>query len=273
MYLMMFCTLLLLFSAIPIDKGMPSDATPAEVQECELKSCQLKNILAPYVDRKDSTVLRETLPPMQQVILHVRQSKMQSNLYKVLKRFEKKNDITNFLTRYALARPLHNHPACLLMKASSSAADDSSLDSDEKEWTKALWWENFANKKGIIEMEKVKHGTKVTLLLHILAHADSIGDKVVVFSQCLKTLDFLERVFQLDCWADHVKSLATAFPGTTIGGWKNGTEYLRLDGSDSAEGRGAMIRRFNKIDGLPARRVKVFLISCKAGGVGITVSC
>ena len=252
---------------------MPSDATPAEVQECELKSCQLKNILAPYVHRKDSTVLRETLPPMQQVILHVRQSKMQSNLYKALKRFEQKNGITNFLTRYALARPLHNHPACLLMKPSSPASDDSSLDSAEKEWTKKTWWDKYADRVGVDKMKKARNGTKVILLLHILAHADTVGDKVVVFSQCLKTLDFLESVLQLDCWADHVKSLAEAFPGTKLGGWTNGMEYLRLDGSDSAEGRGVMIKRFNKADGLPARRVKVFLISCKAGGIGITVSC
>ena len=127
--ILMLC--LLCVPAQPINNGMPSDASPAAMLECQLKSCQLKKILDPFVHRKDSSVLRETLPPMQQVVLHVRQTKAQSNLYKALKRFERRKGITSYLTRYHLSRPIHNHPACLLMKPSESASEDSEDSDDE----------------------------------------------------------------------------------------------------------------------------------------------
>lgn len=255
--------------ARPINSGMPSDATPAEKLECNLKSKQLKNILAPYVHRKDSTVLQETLPPMQQVILHVRQTKLQSNLYKALKRFEERKGITSYLTRYQLAKPIHNHPACLLMKASQAAEEDSD-DSDTKE--KRMWFDKKVQKIGEDKMKAVEKGNKVVMLLHILTHSDLIGDKVVVFANCIKTLDFLEEALQLCSWTDHASTLAAAFPGTQIGGWKKGREYLRIDGSDTSDQRGSLIKKFNQNEGRLSERAKCFLISAKAGGIGITLT-
>ena len=89
--------------AIPIKKGMAKDSPVDEIRECDLKSTQLKKILEPYVNRKDSHVLRRDLPPMQQVVLHVRQSKMQTNLYKELRRHGKlRNNATKISKNIAL---------------------------------------------------------------------------------------------------------------------------------------------------------------------------
>lgn len=146
--------------AKPINAGMPSDAPPAAVKECELKSAQLKSILSPYVHRKDVSVLRESLPPMQQVILHLRQSKLQSNLYKNLKRYEDMNEITNFLHRYHLSRPIHNHPACLLMQ--SEDPEEKAVLRDENLLGSQPWWTKFVEKKGREKVEAVNQGPKVT---------------------------------------------------------------------------------------------------------------
>ena len=80
--------------ANPIMGGMARDSSPEAVRECDLKSAQLKAILSPYVHRKDASVLRQELPPLQQVVMHLRQSRMQTLLFKELKRFENKKGET-----------------------------------------------------------------------------------------------------------------------------------------------------------------------------------
>jgi SNF2 family DNA or RNA helicase len=226
----------------PIMKGMASDAPPSVVKECDLKASQLKTILAPFVHRKDASALRSSLPPMQQVILTMRQSKIQTNLYKELKRYETRKGITNYFKRYQLARPIHNHPACLLMSSNDPESDvDSSEDGDaddddsgkhpkpsegQPKKKKRPWWQQFADKQGVEKLKAIDNGSKIVVLLHILTHSIQLGDKVVVFAQCLRSLDFIEEVLQLDCWSDSVPSLASAFPGTRFGKWTKGVDYL-----------------------------------------------
>lgn len=130
------------------------------------------------------------------------------------------------------------------------------------------WWQSFVDKQGIPKVKAVEQGPKIVLFLHILMGSITLGDKVVVFSQCLKTLDFIEEVLSLENWVDHVPSLASAFPGRHFGGWTRGLEYLRLDGATDSETRGQFIKKFQAKDEAPEDRVQLFLISCKAGGIG-----
>jgi SNF2 family DNA or RNA helicase len=244
--------------AKPIMAGLPSDASVEEKRLSNLKSKELNNILSPYVHRKDEHVLREFLPSLTQAVIHVRQTKIQTNLYKALKRHEDLNGITNYLERFSNSRPIHNHPACLLMK---SKQEDSS---EDPSW-KGPWWRKTVDAIGENNLRKIKHGAKMIILLHILSHSVQIGDKVVVFANCLKSLDFMEEMLRLPRWANQVKSLKRSFPNTKLGGWKSGGDYLRLDGQTEGSTRGMLIEKFNKDD-----NVKLFLIS-RAGNVGITL--
>lgn len=246
--------------ANPIMKGMPSDAAPAEIRECHLKSAQLKAILNAFVHRKDTSVLRAVLPPLQQVVLHLRQTRLQTKLYTAQKRFVKRNNITNFLKDYQLCRPIYNHPACLLMQHPSAHASDSDEDIGAP-MADHLWWKSTADKVGEKAMKAVSSSNKFVMFFHILLHSVSIGDKVLVFSQCLRTLDFLEQVLALPRWSDHVSSLKEAFPGNTLGGWSKGAQYLRIDGQIDSGSRGDLITEFNKVES----SVQLFLISSKAG--------
>jgi SNF2 family DNA or RNA helicase len=242
----------------PIMAGLPSDASEEEKRLSSLMSKQLNKILSPYVHRKDEHVLRELLPSLTQVVIHVRQTKLQTNLYKALKRHEDLNGITNYLERFANSRPIHNHPACVLMK---SKQEDSS---EDPSW-RSPWWQKTVDKIGEDNLRKVKHGAKMIVLLHILTHSYQIRDKVVVFANCLKSLDFMEEMLRLPRWADRVRSLKRSFPYTKLGGWTNGVDYFRLDGRTDAGTRGTLIEKFNK-----DANVKLFLIS-RAGNVGITL--
>ncbi|KAK6544777.1 hypothetical protein TWF694_001460 [Orbilia ellipsospora] len=76
------------------------------------------------------------------------------------------------------------------------------------------------------------------------------GKKVLIFSNFTKTLDICEEFLQL------------------IGGEGSQFEYLRLDGSTGRARRNLSIRLFNQA-GSP---YKVFLISTKAGGLGINLT-
>ena len=119
------------------------------------------------------------------------------------------------------------------------------------------------------------------LLLHILLEAQAVGDKVLVFSQCLKTLDYIEYVLGLDDWVEHVSSLASSFPGGKRGGWKKDVDFLRIDGQTTSFERGELVARFNDDkDALSSTtktqdddQVKAFLLSSRVSLFFILFSC
>lgn len=409
--------------ASSIMTGLASDASAFAIRTSNEASKRLHTVLSPYVQRKDANVLRKDLPKMQQVILHVRQTKLQVHLYRAFKRYRKSIGLTNFFQSYQMIRPLHNHPGTLLMtgesdeseqkgskqrdifespvEASKSApeevrdncespvevskpapeevardaqaetndtvsnakasggleivelssdsemengvdnpkpaeADDpassegirsanaspvpcdvekSVVSVEDKDSpgvtdgatdgggsvteaeckvsvestaapasglppsgrTKAAghkeeWWRNTVERHGGVEkLKEVEQGYKVVLLLHILMEAQALNDKVLVFAQCLKTLDFLEYVLGLDDWVEHVPSLASSFTGGKRGAWKKNVDYLRIDGQTQFSERGELIARFNdersssKQSGAADEgdQVKAFLLSAK----------
>jgi hypothetical protein len=83
----------------------------------------------------------------------------------------------------------------------------------------------------------------VVILRAILDECKRIGDKVLVFSQHIPTLDFLEEMFRRDK-----------------------RNWYRLDGNTKSAERQAAVKRFND-DG----EVEVYLISTKAGGEGLNI--
>ena len=239
----------------PIMKGTAADAPVEFVQAHILKTKELFAKLEPYVHRKDSNELRKELPRMQQVVLHVRPSRIQTRLYTLYKKLQTPPDskYRNFFQTYSDLRTVHNHPACLLMN-----------DAQNKKQNNEDWWspciKNDEEKKSLIE--DVESGGKVVILLHILAYAKKIGEKVLVFSQCLKTLNFIEKVIGMPDWKKSVPSLAEAFPELTLFGMVKNTDYMRIDGGTSVGTRGELITRFNE----NGSQIRLFLISKESGG-------
>ena len=132
----------------------------------------------------------------------------------------------------------------------------------EIESTEELWWKPVAASKGEDEFTKIEQGKKIILLLQILAHSQELGDKVVVFSQSLPTLDFIENILNTD-WEVHVHNRKNLCPQLKLGGWEKQQDYYRIDGTTSATDRGALVTAFNN-----RSDSKVFLISIEAGGIG-----
>ncbi|KAH8359796.1 hypothetical protein KR093_008879 [Drosophila rubida] len=126
------------------------------------------------------------------------------------------------------------------------------------------WWKPFVEEK---ELNNVNHSPKLLILLRLLQQCEAIGDKLLVFSQSLQSLDVIEHFLSL------VDSNTKGYEfegdvGNFKGCWTPGEDYFRLDGSCSVEQREAMCKKFNNATNLRAR---LFLISTRAGGLGINL--
>jgi SNF2 family DNA or RNA helicase len=85
-----------------------------------------------------------------------------------------------------------------------------------------------------------------------------LDEKILVFSQYTETLDVIEAVFARNrIPIGHETKLL-----------QQDEDYFRLDGSNSSSQRQNMIDNFND----PQCTVRVFLISTRAGGLGITLT-
>lgn len=84
--------------------------------------------------------------------------------------------------------------------------------------------------------DNVELSGKMALLLEILADAEAVEEKVLVFSQSLVTLDLIER----------------AIGGGEVGGdrenWCRGCDYFRMDGSTNVQYRQRWADIFNDPD-------------------------
>jgi hypothetical protein len=143
-------------------------------------------------------------------------------------------------------------------------APDEDTDSGEK------WYKSFVDRaeKSEMDIKAIENGGKIIVLLQIIAHCDSIGDKVVVFSQCLKTLSYVEEILQSPNWGGFQPFLPDYNGKQRLGGWEKGKEYLRIDGSVDARERGDLVDTFNTE---AIAHSKVFLLSTQAGGLGINL--
>ncbi|XP_076811067.1 uncharacterized protein LOC143453580 isoform X2 [Clavelina lepadiformis] len=108
----------------------------------------------------------------------------------------------------------------------------------------------------------IDHSAKVSLLLDILANAYELGDKVVVFSQSLLTLDFVEEVLYDE------SRLSTGSRDMKHQRWSKNVNYFRLDGQTKTDKRKENINSFNDPRNTSAR---LYLVSTKAGGIGINL--
>ena len=111
----------------PIALGMASNCSVNAHLTSLTISKELNTNLDPYVHRVDSSELRKDLPPMQQVVVHVRQTSLQSKLYRAYKRFQRNPstnvNYNNFLKQYSALRPVHNHPVSYVGDSVSRAAN------------------------------------------------------------------------------------------------------------------------------------------------------
>ncbi|CAH1986403.1 unnamed protein product [Acanthoscelides obtectus] len=141
--------------------------------------------------------------------------------------------------------------------------EDSDPELEEIKEVKKEWWQEFCDDEGL---ENINNSGKLFLLFQILKECEEIGDKVLVFSQSLFTLNCIE--YFLEKVDEATQNGETEKIGGLSGSWALGLDYFRLDGSSSCDNRATWCNSFNDPENTRAR---LFLISTKAGGLGINL--
>jgi hypothetical protein len=102
--------------------------------------------------------------------------------------------------------------------------------------------------------DQVENSNKLQILLAILEGCVKVGDRLLLFSQSLCTLNMIEQFLQ-----------KRTVPGQKSN-WKPGVNYYRLDGSTSAQERERLINKFNADS-----EILLFLVSTRAGSLGVNL--
>ncbi|XP_014256207.1 transcriptional regulator ATRX-like isoform X2 [Cimex lectularius] len=126
--------------------------------------------------------------------------------------------------------------------------------------TKKEWWSDLVVED---DWEDITRSSKLFLFFTILKYCEEIGDKILVFSQSLYTLDIIE--YFLEKLDENKDGGNNQFAGS----WIKGADYFRLDGSTGTDYRHSWCKNFNKESNTRAR---LFLISTRAGGLGINLT-
>ena len=109
-------------------------------------------------------------------------------------------------------------------------------------------------------------GNKIVAFLSLLALSVNVGDKVLLFSQSVFTLNFIELCLAQPQWGFSVGVPQCDVNGLKFSRWKRGTNYHVIKGSTTSENRQKYIDSFNR-----STKLRLFLISTKAGNMGINL--
>jgi len=142
------------------------------------------------------------------------------------------------------------------VKHQVSDSESECISSSDKENKSTEWWEKIL-KSSTDDIEAPELSGKMLVMLQILKEAAALKAKILLFSQSLLVLELIERVLDAGSGDGHNQR------------WKLGRDYFRLDGSTSAKTRQGWVERFNDRRN---RRARLFLISTKAGGLGVNLS-
>ncbi|KAJ5665092.1 uncharacterized protein N7477_007540 [Penicillium maclennaniae] len=248
----------------PIQAGSYIDSTKAEQREslCALKV--LGGILNPKIHRADTSAIASELPSKTEFVIVVPLTDLQRRVYDTfvacLKKSSESDAATKLWSWLALLQLCCNHPVPFREKL-ADRSNQSATDPEE-----ALEGENsvsvlpvsikdaglpsdlFPKIEALFNSVQKPLGPEFShrsiLLNQILDEAANVGDKVLVFSQSIPTMDYLDKLLK-----------------------KSGRKFLRLDGKTLSAQRQSLCKRFNT-----SNTEQIFLISTRAGGLGLNIT-
>ncbi|KAK9287268.1 hypothetical protein L1049_015681 [Liquidambar formosana] len=148
---------------------------------------------------------------------------------------EKLKKLGTKFKRSSVGSAVYMHPQLKYFSDNIPATDKLSMVNDEK-------------MDGMLEKIDMRDGVKAKFFLNILSLCESAGEKLLVFSQYLLPLKFLERL------------------AMKVKGWSPGRETFMISGDSNSELREWSMERFNN-----SPDAKVFFGSIKACGEGISL--
>ncbi|KAG7190042.1 hypothetical protein KM043_006190 [Ampulex compressa] len=231
---------------VPILRGQDAAATDAARAVAQERLTELVTIVNKCLIRRTSALLSKYLPLKHELVVCVKMSKLQTELYKnfiqsdSIKRSMEGNNVDgprkgkslSALSAITLLKKLCNHPDLVYQKILEE------LDGFEN--TKHLLPLNYNTKEVLPELSG-----KLMVLDCLLASIKSTtSDKIVLVSNYTQTLDLFEKLCHKRCY-----------------------NYVRLDGTMSIKKRSKVVDRFNDQNSNDF----IFMLSSKAGGCGLNL--
>ncbi|KAI9677436.1 MAG: hypothetical protein M1817_006390 [Caeruleum heppii] len=252
----------------PIQDGLWMNSTKT-VRRVSLKKLHaLKEELNPKVTRADITVLKGSLPPKTEFLIKVPLTALQARSYRIYvdAMLSKDDKVANarLWDWLAVLSLLCNHPVCFRDKmierdeqnkskgkgsGVSNNLDEENLDvpGDASAAKLEIGPDHIQQQMALFAaldqpLDRKEHSHKAQLFDQILDAAIEAGDKTLVFSHSLLTLDYLESLLK-----------------------QSGRRYTRMDGKTKMSDRQQATKAFN------AGNLDVYLISTRAGGLGLNL--
>ncbi|KAM0221754.1 hypothetical protein ACHAPA_001047 [Fusarium lateritium] len=235
--------------AAPVERGLYHDSSAADKRRAQMKLKALEQLVAPKVHRRTISALKDELPPKQEFILFVPPTEPQKKLYRLyLKGISREGGETQAETFAAINHLglICTHPRCFEAKVKAVQKGNLTSDDDDKNldksFPKSMIPDFLKTLQSFRDLDTPSLSLKTELLVTILDEARQAQDKVLIFSQSLLTLDYLQNMCKMQR-----------------------RSVCRLDGRTPIATRQAQVKDFNE------GSKEVFLISTTAGGVGLNI--
>ncbi|XP_047740224.1 transcriptional regulator ATRX homolog, partial [Hyalella azteca] len=153
----------------------------------------------------------------------------------------------------------------------ASPSDDSPDGLTQKDKMQLDWWKEIVAASVDIKDKTWKncpeYSGKMVILLNVMQDCFTNGEKLLIFSQSLRTLNLIENFLDLIEKGDlTMPSYENAKP-LQFTNWTPDLDYLRLDGNTPANTRERLCKFFNDEEN---DRCRLFLVSTRAG-IGINL--
>ncbi|XP_053672197.1 DNA repair and recombination protein RAD54-like [Anopheles nili] len=226
----------------PILRGQDANSTESEREKATERLQELTGLVNRCMIRRTSALLTKYLPVKFEMVVCVRMTDVQKELYKnflksdsirrsMLEKSAPKASLTA-LSNITSLKKLCNHPDLVYEKIQERA--------DGFENAASILPANYNPRELRPEL-----GAKLMLLDCMLASIKANStDKIVLVSNYTQTLDLFEKLCR-----------------------KRGYGYVRLDGTMTIKKRGKVVDEFNR----PDSKDFIFMLSSKAGGCGLNL--
>jgi len=243
---------------IPIKNGSCYDSTPEDVKLMKERAYVLHHNLEGFVQRRDHSILKASLCTKHEFVIGTRLGELQYELYTDLMQRRRRGDVAgNLFKTYTACAKIWNHPD-LIHTSGKTRGKKCGDDFDAIAASVDMSW---AKKLHPVAKRDITVSPKFLICYGILYKACEIGDKLLVFSQSLETLNVLEAMLA------EMNIPPGPFAPAKPTKWARNVSYYRIDGSTSASERQKLVHKFNK-DG---NKCPLFLVSTRAGSLGINL--
>ncbi|KAK2013241.1 SNF2 family domain-containing protein [Colletotrichum eremochloae] len=234
------------YYAEPIQTGLYEDSPKSAYRKAVKQLAALEGIVRPKTDRATITsCLKDDLPPKLEFVLTVPVTPIQAKLYDTfLKSLRNEMKGLGGMTLGAVNNfcLIVNHPKAFQTRLKEERETLGKKDKSNLTLTSQIISDGLKITGLEKDISSPNLSWKVRLLVAILDESERVGDKVLIFTQSIPTMDYLDSLFR-----------------------QQKRKVARLDGSTPISQRQQNIKDFNSGD------TQLYIISTAAGGTGLNI--